>query len=88
MHSQVQFGKLVNIFVDGFSHLWHSDQLTWKKYNSFRVEQKIDQQQVVEQKLTNLIVVEIIQTFKGEVFLLNLFDHFLWQLSELTQWRH
>lgn len=50
MHSQVQFGKLVNIFVDGFSHLWHSDQLTWKKYNSFRVEQKIDQQQVVEQK--------------------------------------
>lgn len=37
-------------------------------------------------KLTNFIMVEVIQTLKGEVFLLNLLDHFLWQLLELPQW--
>lgn len=31
MDSQVQFGKLVDVFVDGFPHFWHSDQLTWKR---------------------------------------------------------
>lgn len=41
-----------------------------------------------ERKLTNLIVVEIIEPLKGEVFLLNLLDHFLWQLLELPQRRH
>jgi len=33
-------------------------------------------------------VVEIIETLEGEVFLLNLLDHFLWQLPELPQRRH
>lgn len=30
MDCQVQFGKLVDVFVDGLPHFWHSDQLTWK----------------------------------------------------------
>ena len=38
--------------------------------------------------LTNLIVVEVIETLEWEVFLLNLLDHLLWQLLELSQWRH
>lgn len=41
-----------------------------------------------EEKLTDLIVVEIIQAFKWEVFLLDFFDHFLWQLLELPEGRH
>lgn len=28
VNSQVQFGELVDIFVDGLTHFWHSDQLT------------------------------------------------------------
>ncbi|KAF3851095.1 hypothetical protein F7725_012867 [Dissostichus mawsoni] len=39
-------------------------------------------------KLTNLIVVEVIETLKGEVLLLDLLDHFLWQLLELSQRGH
>lgn len=41
-----------------------------------------------ERELTNLIVVEVIETLKGEVFLLNLLDHLLWKLLELSQRRH
>lgn len=39
-------------------------------------------------KLTDLIVVEVIETLKGEVLLLDLLDHFLWQFLELSQWGH
>lgn len=42
----------------------------------------------VERTPTNLIVVEVIETLKREVFLLYLLDHLLWQLLELSQWRH
>jgi len=28
MDSQVQSGELVDVFVNGLPHLWHSDQLT------------------------------------------------------------
>lgn len=28
MDSQVQFGELVDEFVDGLPHFWHSDQFT------------------------------------------------------------
>lgn len=28
VNSQVQFGELVHIFVDGLPHFWHSDELT------------------------------------------------------------
>lgn len=28
MDSQVQFGELVDVLVDGLPHFWHSDELT------------------------------------------------------------
>lgn len=39
-------------------------------------------------KFTNLIVIEVIETLKWEVFLLYLLDHFLWKFLELPQRRH
>lgn len=33
-------------------------------------------------------MVEVIETLKGEVFLLDLLDHLLWQFLELSQRRH
>lgn len=33
-------------------------------------------------------MVEVIEALKWEVFLLNLLDYLLWQLFELSQWRH
>lgn len=39
-------------------------------------------------KLTDLVVVEVIQTLEGEVLLLDLLDHLLRQLLELSQRRH
>lgn len=38
--------------------------------------------------LTNLIVVEIIETLEGEVFLLDLLDDLFRKLLELPQWGH
>lgn len=41
-----------------------------------------------EQRPTDLVVVEVVQTLEGEVLLLDLLDHLLRQLLELSQRRH
>ena len=30
VHGQVQLGELVDVLVDGLSHLGHADQLSWR----------------------------------------------------------